>query len=339
MDVALRWKRNIGIAGLAILLGSSAAPVNASVQIIGYLGNFDVYNHTGSAMEGFEVDLAGLSVGDLNPVYPTYCGSAFGCGKGYNTSNGLGVVYDGNNASPGNYWQHSSVADGGVTHFGVHLNTLPTGNINYNWLDRNTGDNQLYIAGTNILAAGQAAPPSPPPAPAPVPQPVVITPDWNFNGATLTAVLRNTTNHPIWVQGVSAEDTSAVTLDQLMATNPLFSSLPMAEAQLLDPGDALTEAGDIAASSFGGRAMFWVYAYSGAERITDNKNGVDIFGQDCTQLATGCDFASMHGDLQSRMMTSVNVGEVAAVPVPGALPLFISALSGMFWLGRRKQIV
>ncbi len=332
------WKQGLKIVGLATLLGSSVTSASASVQIIGYLGNFDVYNHTGSAMEGFEVDLPGMSTGDLNSAYPTYCGSAFGCGAGYGTSNGLSVVYDGNNANSAYSWQHSSVADGGVTHFGVHLNSLPTGNISYNWLDRNASDNQLYIAGTNTLAAGQIAQPTPPAPPAPVPQPVVITPDWTLSGARLTAVLKNTTDHPIWVQGISAEDTTAVSLDALMATNSLFASLPMAEAQLLDPGDSLTEAGDIAASSFGGRAMFWIYAYTGPDKV-DNQNGVDIFGQACTTTATGCVFASMHGDLQSRMMTSVNVGEVAPVPVPGALPLFVSALTGVFWLGRRKATV
>jgi hypothetical protein len=313
-----------------VLIAGSIGAANASVQIIGYLGNFDVYNRTGSAMEGFQVDLPGLTTGDLMSGYPTYCGSAFQCGNGYNTSTGLGVVYDGNN--PAAYT--SSVADGGITHFGVHVTKWPTGNIVYNWLDRNSTDNQLYIAGTNTLAAGQIAPPSPPViVPEPVPQAVVITPDWTLNGSTLTAIVKNTTNRPIWVQGVSAEDVSAVTLDELMANNPLFSNLPMAEAQLLDPGDALTEAGDLAASSFGGRAMFWVYDYTGPEDIADTTDeGINIYNKACVT----CDFATMHGSLQSRMMTSVDIG-TAPVPVPAAMPLFLSALAGLGWFGRRRN--
>jgi len=313
---------------VAAIIASSIGSANASVQIIGYLGNFDVYNRTGSAMEGFEVDLPGLDTSDLMGGYPTYCGSAFQCGAGYNTTSGLSVVYDGNN--PAAYT--SSVADGGITHFGVHVTKWPTGSINYNWLDRNTSDNQLYIAGTNILAVGQVAQPTPPPVPEPVSQAVVITPDWTLNGSTLSAVVKNTTNRPIWVQGVSAEDLDAVSLDELMANNPLFSNLPMAEAQLLDPGDALTEAGDLAASSFGGRAMFWVYDYTGPEDLSDTTDeGINIYNKACVT----CDFETMHGTLQSRMMTSVDLGP-APVPVPGAMPLFLSAFTGIGWLGRRR---
>lgn len=313
---------------VAVLIASSIGSASASVQIIGYLGNFDVYNRTGSAMEGFEVGLPGLDKSDLMTGYPTYCGSAFQCGAGYNTTSGLSVVYDGNNPSA----YSSSVADGGITHFGVHVTKWPVGNISYNWLDRNTSDNQLYIAGTNILAAGQVTQTSPPPVPEPVSQAVVITPDWTLNGSTLSAVVKNTTNRPIWVQGVSAEDVDAVSLDELMANNPLFSNLPMAEAQLLDPGDALTEAGDLAASSFGGRAMFWVYDYTGPEDIADTTDeGINIYNKACQT----CDFETMHGTLQSRMMTSVDLGP-APVPVPAAMPLFLSALTGIGWLGRRR---
>ena len=313
------------LTAAALLIGSFGS-ANASVQIIGYLGNFDVYNRTGSAMEGFEVDLPGLTTNDL---MSTYCGSAFQCGTGYNTTGSLGVVYDGNNPSA----YASSVADGGITHFGVHVTKWPTGNIAYNWLDRNTTNNQLYIAGTNALAAGQTLPVEIPAVPEPVTQAVVVTPDWSLDGATLSAVVRNTTNRPIWVQGVSAEDVSAVSLDDLMANNALFENLPMAEAQLLDPGDALTEAGDIAASSFGGRAMFWVYDYTGDMMISDTTDaGVNIYNKACVS----CDFATMHGTLQSKMMTSVDIGP-ASVPVPAAMPLFLSALVGMGWIGSRRN--
>lgn len=316
------------VVGLAALFACAGVSAAGGVQVIGYLGNFDVYNNTGSEMEGFEISMRGLHISDLNPAYPTYCGSAFGCGNSYNTASGLSVVYDGNNANPSYFWQRQSVPNGGVTHFGVHLTSGPT-ETTYNWLDRNVADHQLYIAGTSTLAAGQSAPPVPP-APAPVPQPVVITPDWTLSGATLSAVIKNTTNRPIWVQGVSAEDTTAVTLDQLMATNPLFAGLPMAEAQLLDPNDSLTEAGDLSASSFGGRAMFWIYSYSGPVRITDVVNGVNVYGQDCSATVGGCVFNDMHGSLQSRMMTSVSVGEVSAVPEPETYSLL---LVGVLFIG------
>ncbi|QPK63783.1 hypothetical protein IVG45_02055 [Methylomonas sp. LL1] len=309
------------------MLGSSAALASGSVQIIGYLGNSDVYNRTGSEMEGFAVDLSGMSTSDL---MSTYCGSAFGCGSGYNTSGGLSVVHDGN--KPGSY--SSSVGIDGITHFGVHLMKAP-GSISYNWLDRNSSDGQLYYAGTNTLAAAQSAPVTPPAPPAPVEQPAIVTPDWTLEGSQLVATVTNNGSRPIWVQGVSAEDTTAVSLDDLMATNPLFENLTMAEAQLLEPGDTLREIGDIMASTIGGRAMFWVYSFTGAEIVSDTQNGVDIYNADCG--ADGCDFATMHGDLQSRMMTSASIG-VAPVPVPAAMPLFLSALGAMTFFGRKRTV-
>jgi hypothetical protein len=125
MKISNQAKFRLKAISATVLIAGSIGAANASVQIIGYLGNFDVYNRTGSAMEGFEVDLPGLNTGDLMSGYPTYCGSAFQCGNGYNTSTELGVVYDGNNPSA----YTSSVADGGITHFGVHVTKWPTGNI------------------------------------------------------------------------------------------------------------------------------------------------------------------------------------------------------------------
>ncbi len=72
MLLGLKWSNGLGMLGLAALLGSSAASASG-VQIIGLLVNFDVYNHTGSSMEGFEVELEGMRANDLQPGYPTYC--------------------------------------------------------------------------------------------------------------------------------------------------------------------------------------------------------------------------------------------------------------------------
>jgi len=317
-----------GIIGGATLLASVNA--GASVQIIGYLGNFDVYNRTGSSMEGFEIDLPGLSTSDLQSYYPTYCGSAFGCGAGHNTSTGLGVVYGNSGQNP-----NAIVANGGITHFGVHLTKVPSAAISYNWLDRNTSDGKLYYQGTTNIAAGYPTPPPPPPV---VSNTTVVTPNWVINGSNqLVATITNTTDHPFWVQGVSAEDNTTLTLDQLFSTDPLFSTLTMAEAQLLEPGDTLSEPGDILASTIGGRAMFWIYGFSGLERETDVRDdGRVVYGHDCPD--TGCDFTTMHGALQSRMMTAANIGEVTPVPVPVAAWLMGSGLAGLFSFGARRRI-
>ena len=278
-------------------------------------------------MEGFEVELEHLTTSNL---HSTYCFSAFGCGAGFNTAFGLAVVHDGNNSGTNPFSGRASVSNGGLTHFGVHLNTSPAGRINYNWLDRGN-DGSLYIAGTTTLAAGQPAPPAPTPPEEPASPPAILTPDWSIDANTgqLVATITNDTNHPLWVQGVSAEDNANLTLDQLLATDPLFTTLVMAEAQLLDPGDTLSEIEDILASSIGGRAMFWVYGFAGDEFLSDAEN--DIWNADC---GAGCEFDLTGGELQSRMMTAVNLG-VAPVPVPAALPLMLGALGALGTLRRR----
>lgn len=206
---------------------------NARVQLVGYLSNFDVDNQTGSPMEGFEIDIPGLSSSDLHPSYPNYCGSAFGCGAGHNTSTGLGVGYGNSGPNP-----NVAVGNPGITQFGAQLKKTVPGAINYNWLNRNANDGKLYYQGTSSLAAGYPLPPSPPPA---VSNETVVSPKWEIHSSNqLLATITDTLNHPYWVLGVSAEDNTLLTLDHLFSTDPLFLSLTMAESQLLEPGDTLS---------------------------------------------------------------------------------------------------
>ena len=73
--------------------------------------------------------------------------------------------------------------------------------------------------------------------------------------------------------------------------------------------------------------MFWIYSYSGPVRITDVVNGANVYGQDCSSTVDGCVFNDTHGSLQSRMMTSVSVGEVSAVPEPETYSLLLLGVS------------
>jgi len=94
-----------------------------------------------------------------------------------------------------------------------------------------------------------------------------------------------------------------------------------AEPQLLDPNDTLMEAEDLlAATDSSGRAIFWVYSYTGA--VDDSGNAV---GEPTFELT--------HGDLIGTVMTAVNL----AVPEPTTLALTLVAIAalGSFHRGKR----
>lgn len=196
-------KRNL--AGLAALFGAAAGmalPAQAStIQIIGYLGNFDVYNNEpdspsipdageagGEREHGFEIEFEDLHPSSLYASYPTYCYTRYGCGK-VEDDNGAALGFfvryynSSTDALPGGpldtftpYGTTAGYYGGNVDHFGVHTVTAP-GRVNYNWLvaDTRTLDTSDLV-NKSLLAAALATPVSPPPPPPvqiPTAQPVV----------------------------------------------------------------------------------------------------------------------------------------------------------------------
>lgn len=68
---------------LAVAFSFIFLPTVASANVIGFLGNFDVINDTGSTAHGFEIDLEGLSASDITDTFGG-AGRWFPSGKGFN---------------------------------------------------------------------------------------------------------------------------------------------------------------------------------------------------------------------------------------------------------------
>src|SRR5437868_12752049 len=72
-------KRGAGLAfALAATAGVFLAPSQAMAQssIVGALGNFDAANSEGKDTHGMEIQIEGITPGDLSP---SWCGNKYGC--------------------------------------------------------------------------------------------------------------------------------------------------------------------------------------------------------------------------------------------------------------------
>ena len=314
-------------------VGAQASPPT----VIGFLSNFDVYNNTGEDMEGFEVEIEDFHKSDLSG---TWCGSAFGCGTGYDTTaNGhgvLAVVHDAGATS-------TVVGNGGYTHFGIHLTNGPTGVVRYDWLDRRADG---FLHHTNLgtgLAEGQTTPiypPAPPPPPAPPTPPVVLTPQWTFNDATgmWDISIQNTLGRDIWVQLGGTVSTTEITLDQLMTDNPLIMDIND-RYELLTAGESITESEDIQGATVAGIAKFFAYEYTGpldssGDAYCSNWEGTCTY-IDASSILQSIDAATTHGAVLGNIMTAANFA--AAVPEPNAVWLFGSGLIVLSGVARRRR--
>lgn len=326
--------------GLFVLAALSFGAHASTPVILGTLSNFDVYNHTGGDMEGFEVDLEDFHKSDLSG---TWCYGAFGCGVGYDTtSNGrsvLDVVHDGG--------ANRVVRDGGYTHFGVHLKNSPTGAIRYDWLDRRADGYLYHVDGSGRAAAGLAPltppPPSPPPPTPPVvPRPpVVLTPHWTFNNVTgmWDISIQNTLGRDIWVQLGGAVSTTAVSLDQLMTDNPLIMNTVNDRYELLTAGESITESEDIQGATVAGVAKFFATDYIGpvddaGGALCSNWSGMCTY-IDANGVSHTIDSVTTHGVALGNIMTAANFA--AAVPEPGAAWLLGSGLLVVVGAVRRRN--
>jgi hypothetical protein len=287
MDSVLRKRRYV-VAALAVWLTASV-PALASPIIIGSLSNFDVYNQTDDDCHGFEIEMEDVTPDDVYSLYNPW---------GYQTSitpfaGGTRVVYDG--IAPAN---DVVVTPGGLKHYGVHLSTSPT-TVRYNWLANNGG----------VLVHAPIANPAPVQLPTPVWVPGVIG---------IAAGVWNNTDRPIWLKALHAPNDSPATLEDLLIDSDDVMALGEEpediEAQLLDPDDVLSEVEDLLdASDASGRAIFWVYPYTG--EVDDSGTAV---GEP--------EFANTHGEAIGTVMTAVNF---AVVPEPATALLFALTLLGL----------
>lgn len=237
---------NIRIIPLVAALAITLTPSIGSTAVIGFLGNFDVINDTGSEAHGFEIDLEGLHSSDITDIFAGP-GRHFPTGRGFDPltavvrygaptvteyTNGSifgtkvtymgifdGTKWDygtpsGSVYTPGdNCWTGGGMGYNASTpcdHFGVGTSKNAT-KVTYNWL-LETGTPGVLSNGTVSLPA-PVWNVSPPPVPNAPPLQVVAqieAPDpvqYEFGDA-------------IWVKVFTTELEHEVELEELVGGNP-----------------------------------------------------------------------------------------------------------------------
>ena len=233
----------------AISLG--LVPNAGSASVIGFLGNFDVINDTGSVAHGFEIELEGLSPSDITDTFGG-AGRGFPTGRGFDpstsverygspiitpTATGTKVTYmglfDGTNwdygtpsvgagtfATPGdNCWSGGGLPGAGYgagtpcDHFGVGTIGNPT-KTTYSWL--------LETGTPGVLTNGIATLPAPAwnvtPAPVPNAPPIQVVAQIEAPDPAQGQEFGDA----IWVKVFTTELENEVELEQLVGGDPVI---------------------------------------------------------------------------------------------------------------------
>ncbi len=252
---------------LLVGLAMTAAPALGTAGVIGFLGNFDVINDTGTTAHGFEIELESLHSADISDVFGGP-GRGFPTGRGFDPSNSVerygaptiseysngasfgvrvtylgvfdGVSWDygtpsGTFVTPGdNCWSGGGVGYGPATpcdHFGVGTLQNPT-KTTYNWLLETGTPGVLSKGGVNLPApAWQVIPDLANPAAPPQVVAQIEAPRPEFEDQFGDA---------IWVKVYTTELEDEVDLEDLIGGNPVIDQAETEiEWQLLqtDPGN------------------------------------------------------------------------------------------------------
>jgi len=262
------------ISTLAAVVSLAFASASTSAGVIGFLGNFDVINDTGSTAHGFEIELEGLHFNDITDTFGGL-NRGFPSGRGFDPATsverygapsvveytsgatfGVRVTYlglfngsawdygtpSGSFITPGdNCWSGGGLGYSASTpcdHFGVGTigNASKT---TYSWLLETSPNSGNLSKGGVVLPAPawNVIPAAPVPGQPPAP-PVVV--------AQIQApapVIEAQFGEALWVKVFTTELQEAVKLEDLVAGNPKVEGAKTEiEWQLLqkDPGNALS---------------------------------------------------------------------------------------------------
>jgi hypothetical protein len=272
--------KKAALSAVAFGISMACLPSLASAQVIGFLGNFDVINNTGTTAHGFEIELEGLHLDDITDTFG-------GAGRGFPTGRGFGpgsverygspylteytngatfgtkVTYlglfnsvsstwdygtpSGTFITPGdNCWSGGGVGYGPSTpcdHFGVGTTKNAT-KTTYSWLTETATSGVLSNGVVNLPAPVYQVIPAVPAPNGQQPAPPVI-------GAVIQAPipfekpqdLEPQWGEAIWVKVFTTELERAPRLEDLIGGNALMANLKTeTEWQLLqvDPGNPLS---------------------------------------------------------------------------------------------------
>ncbi len=201
----MNWRHGAHRTSAAAILLAAAclsAPASAQVRIIGYLGNFDVYNETEHECNEFEIELEGPHPED---VYHTYHNPNYGTPTITALPGNIGIrlVY----TTP-----NHATAPHALEHFGVSITAgHPITAQRFNWV----------IGGLNP----PYPPPPPPPPPPPLAMPLIESEVLYLpTGAILRQTVTNVDplGRVIWVQRREVVAQREVALEELMPEDPLI---------------------------------------------------------------------------------------------------------------------
>ena len=353
---------------LVLMVANAVLPTTASASVIGFLGNFDVINDTGTDAHGFEIDLEGIHSTDVTDTFGGP-GRGFPTGRGFTPGTsverygsptiadysngslfGVKVVYQGifsngtwdfgtptvapgHFATPGdNCWTGGGLGYGASTpcdHFGVGTKANPT-KTTYSWLTETSPG-----SGTLTGANGAVSLPAPvwnvtPPA-VPNAQPVLVA-----QVQAPAPQVEAQFGDALWVKVFTTELADPVKLEDLVHDNAKVQQAQTeVEWQLLqkDPGNpksGILENGGNAAVGNGKEAVLRRYESFKFAGTYDPETHEALLSPGSTDSSPlPIDVGNYIGDQNA----AVNL--VAPVPLPPALALFGPAVA-LFWNVRRK---
>lgn len=191
-------------AAAAALVIAMAGIASAAPSQIASLSNFDVYNQTGNACDGFEIRLSGVPSSD---VYHTYTNPDFGAPTVRDSGGDTIVTYSGHQTQSGQ-----------VEHFGVSLNN-PAAGSSYKWTSQ----------GADCASASSEVP--------------FPEDKESFDGSSVHEDISNDSPGAgaIWVQRRVLNVNHAASLEELMTNSPDYNDANEidAEPERLDQGEKL----------------------------------------------------------------------------------------------------
>lgn len=347
---------------LAASFSIAMLPGIASASVIGFLGNFDVTNDTGSTAHGFEIELEGLHSSDITDTFGG-AGRGFPSGRGYDpatavvrygaptiseynnggTSFGTRVTYSGlwNGSgwdfgtpsgafiTPGdNCWTGGGLAGGynaatACDHFGVGTIKNAT-NTKYSWLLETPTPGTL-TNGTVTLPAPvwNVIPADPPPVGQPQAQPVVV--------AQIQAPapeIEDQFGEAIWIKVFRTELNKEVELEELIGGNQIIEEAEQEiEWQLLQTDPDNPEAGKLEngyLNVLGENSESVIYRYEFYKYAGE-------YDPENHEAQAGSDSHPADNELGVYLGAqngAVNLNAIPAVPVPPSFILMGSALLG-----------
>lgn len=359
--------RKTTLAALAASSMMGLSPGFAAASVIGFLGNFDVINDTGSTAHGFEIELEGLHPEDITDTFGG-AGRGFPSGRGfdpnvavqrygaptiaaYNVGSVFGVtvtykgIFDGTNwdfgtpsgsfVTPGdNCWTGGGLPGAGYgpgtpcDHFGVGTTANAT-KTTYRWLLETNTPGELTNGVVTLPAPAWSVLPNPGPNPDPQAPPVVVA-----NIEAPQPEDGNEFGDALWVKVYTTELEEEVELEDLVGGNPVVEQAETEiEWQLLQvefskPGSGQLESGLGVPVGPNAASILRRYEFFSYTGPYGDGHEAQPFGND-----------SNPGDGDVGIYLGAQNGAVnllaAPVPVPPALAMMLPAL-GALWLRRRR---